>query len=248
MTAAQRTFIALLAALCLVLAGCAGTPTPLETRPGDDVPASRTTANPLAIHDPLARFNRSMYHFNAWLDEYLLLPIVNVYKTVLPQFMRQGVANFLSNIGEITTFINTVLQLEPKDASVTLLRFLINSTIGLGGLLDPATALGLEQRHEDFGQTLAVYGVAPGPYLVLPFFGPSTLRDSLGLAVDRFAFYTLNPLPLSRYKWTRAAYLALYAINKRYKVNFRYYQTGSPFEYVLVRLIYMNYRALQVAR
>lgn len=248
MTAVQRTFAGLLMALCLVLTGCAGTPTPLESDPRDDVPASRTTANPLAIYDPWARFNRSMYHFNAWLDEYLLLPIVNVYRTVAPRPVRHGVANFFSNLGEIPTFINAVLQLEPKDASVTLLRFLINSTVGLAGLLDPATALGLRQRHEDFGQTLAVYGVAPGPYLILPFFGPSTLRDSLGLAVDRLAFYALNPLPLNRYRWARAAYLTLYAINKRYKTNFRYYQTGSPFEYVLVRLIYMNYRALQAAR
>src|SRR5699024_40110 len=109
-------------------------------------------------------------------------------------------------------------------------------------------ALGVPQYHEDFGQTLAVYGVDSGPYLVLPFFGPSTLRDSFGLAADQYLFYAVDPLSLREHPEWRAAYLALYAINKRDSVNFRYYQTGSPFEYELVRLIYMNFRALQAAQ
>lgn len=233
---------------CLLVTGCAGTPAPLESGPQDAVPVSQTTANPLAIYDPWAGFNRRMYRFNAWLDDAVLLPVVHAYRSVTPQPVRQSVANFFSNLGEIPTFANAVLQLEPKAAITTFWRFFINTTVGLAGLFDPATTLGLPQYHEDFGQTLAVYGVDTGPYLVLPFFGPSTLRDAFGLAADQYLFYALDPLSLQNHRWARAAYLALYAINKRDKVNFRYYQTGSPFEYVLVRMIYVNFRALQVAR
>lgn len=248
MTMPRSVHMGVFAVLCLALSACAGTPTPLEAGPGDAVPVTRTTANPLAIYDPWSGFNRRMYFFNAWLDDVLLLPVVRSYRALTPDFVRRGVANFFSNLGEITTFINTVLQFEPKAAVTTLSRFVINTTIGLGGLFDPASALGLRQYHEDFGQTLAVYGVPTGPYLVLPFFGPSTLRDSVGLATDQYFFYAVDPLALQRHDWARAVYLALYAINKRNKVKFHYYQTGSPFEYALVRLIYINFRALQVAR
>lgn len=237
-----------LVALCLFLTACAGTPTPLESTSYDEVPAAETTANPLAIYDPWSGFNRHMYHFNAWLDDVLLLPIVHGYRIVTPKPVRTGVSNFFSNLGEINNFANSVLQLKPRSALTSFWRFAINTTVGLGGLFDPAGALGLQQIHEDFGQTLAVYGVDTGPYLVLPFFGPSTLRDSFGMAADQYFLYALDPLSLqNRNKW-RAAYLALYAINKRNSVNFHYYQTGSPFEYELVRFIYINFRALQVAR
>lgn len=234
--------------LCLLLVGCAGTPTPLTTDSAAAVPASQTTANPLAIYDPWSGFNRRMYRFNAWLDDAVLLPVVHGYRAVTPQPVRQGVGNFFSNLGEINTFANSLLQLKPRATMTTLWRFVINTTVGIGGLFDPAGALGLPQYHEDFGQTLAVYGVNTGPYLVLPLFGPSTLRDSFGLAADQFAFFTLDPLSLEGRDWARAVYLALSTINKRNNVNFRYYQTGSPFEYELVRLIYINFRALQVAR
>jgi len=235
--------------LCLLLAACAGTPTPLAVdSSGADVPASQTTANPLAIYDPWSGFNRRMYRFNAWLDDAVLLPVVHGYRAVTPRSVRRGVGNFFSNIGEINTFANALLQLKPRATMTTFWRFVINTTVGIGGLFDPAGALGLPQYHEDFGQTLAVYGVKTGPYLVLPLFGPSTLRDSFGLATDKFALFTLDPLSLDGHKWARAAYLALSTINKRNNVSFRYYQTGSPFEYELVRLIYINFRALQVAQ
>ncbi|ROO28496.1 ABC transporter [Salinisphaera orenii MK-B5] len=234
--------------VCLTLGACASTPPPrtIDADTPDRVPVVETTANPLAISDPFEGFNRRVYRFNALADRYVLMPAVQVYRTITPGFARTGVQNFFSNLGEINTFANSVLQAKPESSAVTLSRFVINSTVGLGGLFDPAGAIGLEQRDEDLGQTLGYYGVGAGPYLVLPFFGPSSLRDSIGLAGDQGLFYAIDPLQLDEHPWARLPYWTLYVINTRDTVNFRYYQTGSPFEYTLVRLVYMNYRALQV--
>lgn len=244
--ARQRAAFAVTA--CLLLGACASTPPPQAVSPDtpEAVPVEQTTANPLAINDPLEGLNRRVYRFNALADRYVLLPVVQVYRKVTPGFARTGVQNFFSNLGEINTFANSVLQAKPKSSAVTLSRFAINSTIGLAGLFDPASAIGLEQYNEDFGQTLGYYGVGAGPYLVLPFFGPSSLRDTAGLAADQGLFYVIDPLQLQDNDAARWAYLTMYTINTRDSVNFRYYQTGSPFEYTLVRLVYMNYRALQV--
>lgn len=244
----RLTRLAVAVWLCLALVACAGTPTPLESTPHDGVPVTQTTANPLAIYDPWTGFNRHVYRFNAWLDDVLLLPIVHGYRAVTPMPVRTSVDNFFDNLGEVNSFVNSVLQLKPRSALTGFWRFAINSTIGIAGLFDPASAIGLTEKPEDFGQTLAVYGVDTGPYLVLPFFGPSTLRDSVGLAADQYLLYALDPLSLQQYARWRPAYLALYAINKRNSINFRYYQTGSPFEYELVRFLYLNLRALQVAK
>ncbi|KEZ76417.1 VacJ family lipoprotein [Salinisphaera hydrothermalis] len=236
-------------ALSLMLGACASTPPPktIDSSTPAGTPASQTTANPLAISDPIEGFNRRVYRFNALTDEYVLLPVVHVYDRYTPGFMRTGVANFFSNIGEITTFTNSVLQLKPKSSAVTASRFVINSTVGIGGLFDPATHIGLKERDEDFGQTLGHYGVGTGPYLVLPFFGPSDLRDAGGLAADQGLLYVLDPVQTHGNLPASLAYNLMYVINKRDQTNFRYYQTGSPFEYTLVRLVYINYRALQVA-
>jgi len=234
--------------VCLSLGACASTPPP-RTIAGEtpaDTPATETTANPLAINDPWEGFNRRVYRFNALADRYALLPVVQVYRRITPGFARTGVQNFFSNLGEINTFANSLLQVKPTSSAVTLSRFVLNTTVGLAGLFDPATEIGLEQYDEDFGQTLGYYGVGSGPYLVLPFFGPSSLRDSIGLAGDQGLFYALDPLQFDDHPWARIPYWPLYVINKRDTVNFRYYQTGSPFEYTLVRLVYLNYRALQV--
>lgn len=238
-----------LVALCVLLGACASTPPPetVDNSTPAGTPASQTTANPLAISDPIEGVNRRMYRFNALTDEYVLLPVVHVYDRYTPGFVRSGVRNFFSNLGEITTFTNSVLQLKPKSSAVTASRFVINSTVGLAGLFDPATPLGLEQRDEDFGQTLGHYGVGAGPYVVLPFFGPSDLRDAGGLAADQGLFYVLDPLQINGNMPASVAYNLAYVLNKRDTTDFRYYQTGSPFEYTLVRLVYMNYRALQVA-
>ncbi|GAB3672150.1 MlaA family lipoprotein [Salinisphaera aquimarina] len=243
-----RQRAALVITACLMLGACASTPPPqtVSEQTPDSVPVTQTTANPLAINDPLEGFNRRVYRFNALADAYVLMPVVQVYRKVTPGFARTGVQNFFSNLGEINTFANSVLQIKPKSTAVTLSRFVINSTVGLAGLFDPATAIGLNQYNEDLGQTLGHYGVGAGPYLVLPFFGPSSLRDSVGLAGDQAFFFVLDPLQFDDHPWARVPYWPLYVINKRDTVNFRYYQTGSPFEYTLVRLVYLNYRALQV--
>lgn len=243
-----RQRAALVVFACLMLGACASTPPPKTVDPQtpDAVPVTQTTANPLAINDPLEGFNRRVYRFNALADRYLLMPVVQVYRKLTPGFARTGVQNFFANVSEINTFVNSVLQIKPKGAAVTLSRFAINSTVGLAGLFDPATAIGLNKRDEDFGQTLGYYGVGAGPYLVLPFFGPSSLRDTVGLAGDQGLFFVLDPLQIENNTPARTAFFTMYVINTRDTVNFRYYQTGSPFEYTLVRLVYMNYRALQV--
>lgn len=244
---ARHVFVLVL--LSLLLGACASTPPPssVSRSTPSDTPASQTTANPLGIYDPAEGFNRRMYRFNALTDQYVLLPVVHAYDRYTPGFMRTGVSNFFSNIGEITTFANSVMQLKPKGSAVTASRFVVNSTVGIGGLFDPATHLGLAQHNEDFGQTLGHYGVATGPYLILPFFGPSDLRDAGGLAADQAMFYGIDPLQINGNTPASVIYNLAYALNKRDTTNFRYYQTGSPFEYTLVRLVYMNYRALQVA-
>lgn len=237
--------------LAVLLAGCAGTPPPppsVDPEPPVARDADQTTANPLAIYDPLEPFNQRVYRFNALADRYVLLPALDVYRTVAPPPARQGISNFFDNIGEIVTFANTLLQGKGHDAAVTLGRFLVNSTLGVAGLMDPATDLGLARRDEDFGQTLGAWGMGPGPYLVLPLLGPSTLRDTGGLAADFGIEFAFDPLLLSGNPGRRVAYWTAYALDTRERQDFRYYQTGSPFEYTLVRLIYVNFRALQIER
>jgi len=135
--------------------------------------------------DPLEPFNRGMYAFNDALDTVVLKPVATGYRAVAPSFVRTGVSNFFSNLDDITVILNGLLQLKIPQALSDTGRFLINSTIGLFGLIDVATHLGLEKHNEDFGQTMGYWGVGSGPYLVLPFFGPSSLRDGFGRIVDR---------------------------------------------------------------
>jgi phospholipid-binding lipoprotein MlaA len=134
--------------------------------------------------DPLERLNRGTYRFNDAVDRAVLKPVAKRYQRHVPQIIRTGVGNVLTHLAFPTTIVNDLLQLKLKDAAVDLGRFVLNSTLGLGGLLDPASHVGLARNDEDFGQTLGRWGVPPGPYLVLPLLGPSTLRDAPALAVD----------------------------------------------------------------
>ena len=134
--------------------------------------------------DPLEPMNRAVFTFNENLDQYLVKPAAEAYKFVMPDAVRRGVTNFFSNIGDIFVAANNLLQGKPKEATSDIGRFLVNSTIGILGLFDVATDIGLDKHAEDFGQTMAFWGVSSGPYVVLPFFGPSTVRDSVGLWVD----------------------------------------------------------------
>jgi len=136
--------------------------------------------------DPWERFNRASYKFNDALDRAVAKPAAKGYKKVTPRVVRTGVSNFISNLGTITTVFNDVLQGKMKQAGHDSGRFLLNSTIGLAGLFDPASAAGLERNDEDFGQTLGKWGVKSGPYLMLPILGPSTVRDTVGRVPDQF--------------------------------------------------------------
>lgn len=155
--------VALLAAT--LLAGCA------------------TVANPDPA-DPWEGYNRSMTRFNDSLDRAIIKPVATAYRDAVPQVARTGVSNFFGNLDDVRSFINNVLQGKVEGSFSSFWRVTINTTIGLGGLFDPATEMGLQRYREDFGQTLGYWGVGPGPYLVLPILGPSTLRDTAALPVD----------------------------------------------------------------
>ena len=161
----------------LLMAGCASTP-------GDTSKA-----------DPYEGFNRSMLEFNLAVDEAVFEPAAKGYTAVTPEFGRDRVSDFFQNLGEPVTFINDVLQGEGKRAGQTAFRFVINSTLGIAGLWDIAEYEGLEAHDEDFGQTLAVWGVDSGPYLVMPFLGATNPRDLTGFVVDR----GLNPTTYVNY-------------------------------------------------
>ncbi len=145
--------------------------------------ACATVSNPQS-HDPWEGLNRVTFGFNDGLDTVLLKPAATVYKAITPSFFRTAVGNFFSNLAEPWVAINTALQFKGLATVETLTRFAVNSTLGFGGLLDLASEIGIERRNEDFGQTLGYWGAGTGPYLVLPFFGPSNVRDSIGLGLD----------------------------------------------------------------
>ena len=134
--------------------------------------------------DPLEPFNRTVFKFNDQLDRAVIKPVAVVYRDVTPSLVRRGVTNFFHNISDIWSLANNVLQLHGTDATDSLFRVTVNTFWGLGGVFDVASEMKIPRHSEDFGQTLGVWGVATGPYLVLPVLGPSTLRDSVGTLVD----------------------------------------------------------------
>lgn len=140
--------------------------------------------------DPIEPFNRGVQKFNDTLDDYVMKPLAKGYQWVTPDFVDQGVTNFFNNLGDIAVTFNDLLQFKFKHGGQDAARLALNTTLGVGGLVDVAARLGLERHEEDFGQTLAVWGVPDGPYLVLPFLGPTTPRDALGSVADGF----LNPI------------------------------------------------------
>jgi phospholipid-binding lipoprotein MlaA len=158
----------------MLVAGCAGSPP--ENEGGE--PAVR------AEYDPLEPLNRGMYAFNDVVDRYTFKPIARGYKAVVPEFARRGVTNFSRNLFTPRSAVNNFLQGKPGPGFSELGRFIINTTLGIGGLIDVATAQGMPEYDEDFGQTLAVWGIPDGPYLFIPFLGPNTLLDAVSTPVD----------------------------------------------------------------
>jgi phospholipid-binding lipoprotein MlaA len=164
-------------ALALLAGGCA-------TAPGG-APGAAAAAPATHPADPWENWNRKVYAFNDAVDEAVLKPVAEGYRKVLPQMVRTGITNVLGNIGDVWSAANHLLQGKVHAGLDMGMRVLTNTFFGLGGLLDPATEMGLTRRSEDFGQTLGVWGLTPGPYMVLPFLGPSTVRDTGGFVVDR---------------------------------------------------------------
>ena len=157
--------------------------------------ASIPAGVPPSPDDPWESFNRSVFEFNEGLDKYVLKPVVSGYRFVLPEFIREGVYNFFSNYNDIYTALNNLLQGKPDFAFNDLMRVVVNTTMGLGGLIDLATPGGLEKHKEDFGQTFGVWGIPSGPYVVLPFFGPSSVRDTFGTVADLETDYLFKYIP-----------------------------------------------------
>jgi phospholipid-binding lipoprotein MlaA len=154
-----------LVVLCAVLSGCATGP----------------NANP---KDPLEPFNRNVTSFNDAVDKAVLKPVATVYRDVTPDLVRTSVSNFFENLRDVWSAINAALQLRPREAAENFMRFNVNTVFGMGGLVNVASEMGIERTRLDFGQTLGRWGVPAGPYLVLPLFGPSTVRDTAGFAVE----------------------------------------------------------------
>lgn len=136
------------------------------------------------LRDPWESMNRSVYSFNDALDNVAIKPAAKAYTAVLPSPVRTGIHNFFGNLSDVWTLANTALQLKGEATAETFMRISVNTVLGLGGVLDVASEMGLQKRKEDFGQTLGYWGVQPGPYVVLPIWGPSTLRDALSTPFD----------------------------------------------------------------
>lgn len=217
-------------ALCLMLlSACSSAPTSSSLGVDPDP------------RDPYENFNRKVYSFNDAVDKSVLVPIVNVYETVTPDIVEQGVSNFFSNLRDIGNFLNHTLQLKPKKAANDLGRLIVNSTIGIGGLMDIASQAGVYQESEDLGQTLAYWGIGSGPYVVLPFLGPSTIRDASASAVDTVAS------PVQKYDPTtgKLPLTVLELIDLRHSLgDFGSLIKGDP--YVFVREAYLQRREYMI--
>tara|TARA_B100001057_G_scaffold24805_1_gene22823 strand:- start:666 stop:1379 length:714 start_codon:yes stop_codon:yes gene_type:complete len=143
------------------------------------------------INDPFENLNRKIFELNENLDKKIAKPVAETYSKVPPR-IKKGISNFFNNIEEVDTFVNQMLQGKPKQSINDLSRFIINSSVGLGGFIDVASRIGLDRHEEDFGQTLAVWGVDQGPYIMLPILGPSTLRDTFSRPVSSFLSVTFH--------------------------------------------------------
>jgi phospholipid-binding lipoprotein MlaA len=200
-------------------------------------------APPMYTYDPWERLNRFTYRFNARFDETIFLPVADTYRRA-PRPVRAGIHNFFGNLAEIDSIINYTLQWRLKYGWRSFTRLAINSTIGVGGLFDVATKLKLPGTPTGFATTLAKWGMHPGPYLVIPLLGPSTLRDGVGFLADYGTEYGINVAGLYRgdVSWGLGT---VNAIDQRANINFRYYSGGSPFEYETIRFLYVRRRLIE---
>ena len=246
-----RTLLVLMAAL--VITGCSTVPKypyaiqqePLH--PVEDTVKS-TVKYPVDVYDPLEGLNRRVYSFNYYFDKFLFLPVVRGYEWIMPDYGEQRVSNFVDNVFEFSNFSNNLLQMKFKRTGITLARFAVNTTVGIAGLWDPATGMNLDEQNEDFGQTLGRYGVGNGPFIVLPILGPSNLRDTTGTLVDALAFTQVGPPAWVDDDDVSLVFNGVSAVDQRHRQAFRYYESGSPFEYELIRMLYSAKRELDIAK
>jgi len=188
-----RSFLLALCLLCI--GGCAPLPPGVKPDP----------------RDPWERMNRATWKFNDGFDHYVFRPVATGYTKAVPRVARTGVHNFFTNLGYPIVILNDLLQWQLTAFGSDIGRFLMNSTAGIGGLMDPATAVGLEKNDREFGQTLGVWGVKPGPYLMLPLMGPSTVRDTGGIVVDQFT----DPRNYIFGRWVSWSLYVVYSMDRR---------------------------------
>jgi phospholipid-binding lipoprotein MlaA len=207
-------------------------------------PVTAADAPSMRTYDPWERINRFTYRFNARWDEHIFLPVADGYGR-LPSPLRSSVHNFFGNLAEVDSTINFALQGRVGLGFRSLGRFVINSTIGIAGLFDVAEKVHLPSAPTGFGTTLAKWGMHPGPYLVIPFLGPSTLRDGVGLLGDFGTLYAVDMGGL--YRTSNNAWMlgVANAVDQRATINFRYYATGSAFEYETIRFLYVRKRLIE---
>ncbi|MFC3053150.1 MlaA family lipoprotein [Kordiimonas pumila] len=223
-----KTFIL---AACLLLGACA------STRQQSDIQAN----------DPLEPMNRATYAFNKAIDQNLYQPITDIYQAVLPETPRQGVSNAMRNLREPWVFINDILQLKFKRAGQTLSRFVINSTLGIGGLFKVSDDMGIKYHSEDFGQTLAVWGVGDGPYLIIPFVGPSSGRDFAGFTASFFGDPVTLVIADMDEKGLNLTRTGVDALDARSRLNRTIQDTyRDPDGYVLMRSAFRQNRRYEI--
>ena len=193
--------------------------------------------------DPLEPMNRAIFEFNEIVDDNVLKPIAKGYKYVTPDPVEVGISNFFSNLGEIGTITNDLLQLKFAQAGRDTMRFFLNSTLGIFGIFDVATPLGLSKNKEDFGQTLGFWGVPDGPYLVLPFLGPSSFRDGPSMIVD----YELSPVEQLHHE-ERQVLQTLDIVDTRARLlrATKILDTAAKDKYIFIRESYLQKRESQV--
>lgn len=246
-------------AMATMLSGCSSAPSAKKPEIPAKYPVSEYSGSDkrhvMDAYDPFESFNRGVYIFNYKFDQYIFMPIVNTYEFITPDVVETGVSNFFSNLDEINNLTNSLLQFKVKSFLKTGGRILINSTFGVMGLFDPATSMKIYRQDEDFGQTLGFYGMSTGPYLMLPLLGPSTLRDSVGYGMDFAVSGKITDDIIAELNMDKSdentfknGKTILNIIDTRHSQGFRYYQTGSPFEYDQIRLLYLKKRQLQIKK
>ena len=196
-------------------------------------------------NDPLEPMNRAIFGFNEVIDDNILEPVAKGYRYVTPDPVERSVSNFFNNLGEINTIINSALQMKIDKTITSSSRLAINSTVGVLGLFDVATSLGIQREREDFGQTLGYYGISSGPYLVLPFFGPSSFRDAPGFYADVMMEKSISPVYTELHHEERQAIQATNVIDTRANLlkATKILDTAAKDKYIFLRESYLQRRA-----